>query len=141
MHTKTVLYVFLAAIISTVIIAADAVSDTGAWNPSQKSPFAGLPLNSNNVDDFNRRVLFGEFATSHGNHPSSMRYDEGKSSLRSVQSQLVGVWKGATTISDLLINGKMECSSCHEPVGLEPTKENMRNSNTTSELCLSCHDI
>ncbi len=70
-------------------------------------------------------------------HPVSITYTAGNASLKATSTTLTG-WTGATTIANLLRNGKVECSSCHDP----HTSTNglfLRVSNSGSALCLGCH--
>ncbi len=83
------------------------------------------------------RALTGSKAQ---HHPVSILYVEGKAGLRPKNTALIGTWSGAATISDLLVDGKIECSSCHEPHALDPDTDNLRNANRGSILCSSCHD-
>ncbi|MCW8894451.1 cytochrome c3 family protein [Sulfurimonas sp.] len=71
-------------------------------------------------------------------HPIYAEYIEGKSSLRSKNTQL-HEWNDATKISDLLANGKVVCISCHS-VHNKTNKNYLRHSNTNSALCFTCHD-
>lgn len=74
---------------------------------------------------------------SHG-HPISILYIEGIGNLRSKNS-IVNNWSTASNINDILIDGKIECGSCHNPheeaLGLY-----LRHKNKSSELCTSCHN-
>ncbi len=75
-------------------------------------------------------------------HPVNIVYVEGKAGLKAVNSVLKGVWKGnVTTIADILVNGRVECSTCHlEPHVIDPDTQTLRHSNAKSILCTSCHD-
>lgn len=73
-------------------------------------------------------------------HPVSIVYVPGNASLKPISTPLKGEWKGATIISDLLRDGKVECGSCHDPHYLDQDGIFLRNSNGRSQLCLSCHD-
>ncbi len=73
-------------------------------------------------------------------HPVSILYIPGKAGLRPISEPLIGEWKGATYISDLLRNGRVECGSCHDPHYADPNGIFLRNSNEHSQMCLSCHD-
>jgi len=74
------------------------------------------------------------------NHPVSVPYIPGKAGLKPIFEPLIGEWKGATYISDLLRNGRVECGSCHDPHFADPDGIFLRNKNSHSEMCLSCHD-
>ncbi len=98
-----------------------------AQNTALSSPRASVAL----------RALTGSKAQ---HHPVSILYVEGKAGLRPKSTVLIGAWSGATTIADLLVDGKIECSSCHEPHALDPDTDNLRNANRGSIICTSCHD-
>ena len=86
-------------------------------------------------------------------HPVSIVYDataDGTKagSLKALNTVLVG-WQGATDISSLLRNDRVECGSCHDPhngtagmdAALRATEVNfLRHSNAGSALCIGCHN-
>lgn len=72
------------------------------------------------------------------NHPLFVKYIH-KEGLNRPSSMLVGVWKDATTVADLLRNEKIVCISCHIPH--HTAKDGfVRTSIKSSNLCLGCHD-
>lgn len=93
-------------------------------------------------------------------HPVSIAYTTGTDSatnpgsLRDKNTSLSSItvpggallWAGGTKISDFLRNGNVECSTCHDPHnGYAPDQNGtevnyLRTSNTSSRLCLTCHD-
>ena len=83
-------------------------------------------------------------------HPVSVVYTEGKASLRATTSTLATssgtAWVGATTVADILRNGMVECSSCHDPhngyatQGTDPQVNYLRTTNAGSALCIGCHN-
>ncbi len=75
-------------------------------------------------------------------HPVNVVYLEGKAGLKPLHSTLKGVWKGnVTTIADILVNGRVECSTCHlDPHVIDPDTQTLRNANAKSVLCMSCHN-
>ena len=89
-------------------------------------------------------------------HPVSIEYlgtgtATSPASLRATSFTLTSygdgvAWKGATTISDLLRNGNVECGSCHDPhnggnvQGTDTEVNFLRHSNTNSNLCIGCHE-
>ena len=75
-------------------------------------------------------------------HPVNILYVEGKAGLKSVNTTLKGIWKGgARTIADILVDGRVECSTCHlSPHVIDPDTMTLRNSNARSVLCTSCHN-
>jgi len=71
-------------------------------------------------------------------HPISIQYFENRASLRAKNFQLTDFF-GATTINDLLRNGKVQCVSCHDPHGTGNDLY-LRSSNANgSKLCMGCH--
>ena len=77
-----------------------------------------------------------------GSHPVSFKYDSFLSmkdiGLRDPSSSPSGL--GGTIHSDMLINGKLECISCHDIHGMTGIKNYLVKSNYKSNLCLTCHD-
>lgn len=68
------------------------------------------------------------------------------SDIAAVATVLNANWinnSGATTIAGLLRGGQMECASCHEPHAentYDATKVSfLRNANSGSNMCLTCH--
>lgn len=74
----------------------------------------------------------------HNGHPISIMYIEGVSNLKQKNTAIYN-WNNASTIYDLLINGKIECSSCHNPHD-KTSILYLRYKNKNSELCITCHD-
>ena len=88
-------------------------------------------------------------------HPVSVAYTPGRASLKPVDTVLTN-WVGANDlsatsgyISELLRNGNVECSSCHDPHNGyanqsgdadNPQVNYLRHTNAASALCLGCHD-
>ncbi len=84
-------------------------------------------------------------------HPVSVPYTPGVASLRALATDLSTTnatstaWVGATTVDDLLRNGNVECSSCHDPhngyatQGTDPQVNYLRMTNNGSKLCIGCH--
>ena len=83
-------------------------------------------------------------------HPVSVPYTAGKASLRNTTDNLATAsgtdWVGATTVADLLRNGNVECSSCHDPhngyatQGTDPQVNFLRTTNAGSSLCIGFHN-
>lgn len=71
-------------------------------------------------------------------HPISIQYIPGRASLRPINTTVVDII-GATIIEDLLKDGKVQCTSCHDPHGT-PYNTYLRSHNTGSALCFACHD-
>ncbi|BBG66089.1 cytochrome c family protein [Hydrogenimonas sp.] len=80
----------------------------------------------------------GAFGDLTNDHPVSIPYVEGAASLKPKNTQISG-WQGATTINDLLRDGKVQCVSCHDP-HYPNWGTFRRTSNNGSELCKTCHD-
>ena len=76
-------------------------------------------------------------------HPISVEYTAGKGSLRELSTDLGSGWTTSdklNKVSSLLKNGKVECTSCHDP-HLGENKTFLRSGdNTKSKLCLGCHN-
>ncbi len=79
--------------------------------------------------------LYGDLTN---DHPISIPYVEGAASLKPKDTAITG-WNRATTINDLLRNGKVQCVSCHDPHSVT-NNTFLRHRNTGSELCKTCHD-
>ncbi|MHC5054712.1 MAG: cytochrome c3 family protein [Planctomycetota bacterium] len=47
---------------------------------------------------------------------------------------------GGTIAEDMLVDGRMECSSCHDVHGRDGLPSLLLKSNARSALCLTCHD-
>lgn len=84
-------------------------------------------------------------------HPVSIPYTAGKASLRATTFDLTSygdanAWVGASTISDLLRGGNVECGSCHDPhnggltQGVSTEVNFLRHTNANSYLCIGCHE-
>ncbi|MCW8895627.1 MAG: hypothetical protein OQK48_06450 [Sulfurimonas sp.] len=71
-------------------------------------------------------------------HPISIEYIPGKASLKPLNEPLTDFF-GAVLVSDLLKDGKVQCTSCHDPHET-PYNTYLRNGNTGSSLCIGCHD-
>lgn len=76
------------------------------------------------------------------NHPLGVDYErqqgQGRARLRPSASPS-GL--GGTIADDLLVNGRVECSSCHDPHAAHGSgTTRLRMSNEGSRLCLTCHD-
>lgn len=68
-------------------------------------------------------------------HPVSVEYIEGIAGLRPKTDMITDI-RGAKIVNDLLVNGKVECVSCHDNNG----KRYLRSENKDSALCYACHD-
>lgn len=96
------------------------------------------------VDHFNRTNLYANKSVgidlSHS-HPVSFTYDSylalNDGALNDPVSTPSGL--GGTIASDLLVNGKVECVSCHDVHGFGKGKNMLIMSNYGSKLCLTCH--
>jgi len=105
------------------------ISSTGTYigtNPPSAKPM-GLVIQA---------VGFGGDMTD--DHPISILYNEGRAGLRPTTTPLVDFF-GASTVGNLLRNGKVQCVSCHDPHGTGWSMY-LRNGNTGSTLCLGCHN-
>ena len=74
-------------------------------------------------------------AVNRSQHPVFVNYmDGGSSSLKPIESALNGEWNKAEKISDLLENGQLLCTSCHQA-----HKGKIRTVNGLTTLCRGCH--
>lgn len=83
-------------------------------------------------------TIYGTDGALENDHPISIVYTPGRGSLKEVDAELINFF-GATKISDLLRDGKVQCVSCHDPHGTGNARY-LRNNNYGSTLCLGCHD-
>jgi hypothetical protein len=75
-----------------------------------------------------------------GTHPISITYDGTKNGLNTSS----GVTLGTNDLDDVLQNGKVECSTCHDVHNNTESLEStgtylLRGTNAASALCTSCH--
>ncbi len=93
--------------------------------------------------DYSNTQAYQSYQVPKLHHPSFVVYDERKNDLKGLYSPLVGEWKDARVVGDLLVEGKVVCGSCHVSNSTEyrlgEVKE-LRVGNSFSTLCLSCHD-
>lgn len=75
------------------------------------------------------------------NHPVSFTYDEilagYDNELQNPKVAPSGL--GGTIDEDLLVNGRVECISCHNPHNSMNITGMLKINNTNSKLCLTCH--
>ncbi|QOY53728.1 cytochrome c3 family protein [Candidatus Sulfurimonas marisnigri] len=71
-------------------------------------------------------------------HPVAVKYIEGVAVLKNINTKIYG-WDNADTIEDLLVDGTIQCISCHNTHKQNPDKY-LRHKNKGSALCLSCHN-
>lgn len=75
-------------------------------------------------------------------HPISFNYDNAANAANAVLADSVNlgaVITGSTTSNLKLVNGKMECSTCHEVHGGVANTAFLRKDNAGSALCIFCH--
>ena len=109
---------------------------SGGYNPS--GSYIGSARNlPRNMDPGNIKSV-GAYGDLTNDHPVSITYVEGAASLKPKNTPITG-WNGATTINDLLKNGKVQCTSCHDP-HYPKYDRFLRHHNGSSELCKTCHD-
>jgi len=70
-------------------------------------------------------------------HPISVEYPEGKLGIKDKNSKIYD-WNNASVVSDILVNDKIECISCHSPHS-KSHKHYLRSENRRSKLCFGCH--
>ncbi len=78
-----------------------------------------------------------EYSIPQLHHPTSIYYDDSKFGLKSRSEPLIGDWKTAVIVDDLLVDGRVVCSSCHAG---DIAIGKLRNSNRESALCRACHN-
>ena len=72
-------------------------------------------------------------------HPVSVVYDDSPPRVAGLRATTTTInWIGATTIAGLLRDGRVECSSCHDPHNNTHTLF-LRRSNAGSAMCIDCH--
>ncbi len=76
-------------------------------------------------------------------HPVSFTYDHALSvadpGLFDPDAKVTAL--GGTITADLLFNGEMECTSCHDVHNKAGLPSLLRISNAGSQLCLTCHNM
>ena len=72
-------------------------------------------------------------------HPISIDYIEGVAGLKAKDTPVYG-WSNASTINDLLKDGKIECVSCHNPHELKSGLY-LKFEYEITKLCLTCHKM
>ncbi len=109
---------------------------SGGYNPN--GTYIGN-TNANPKDMPNaEEIAIGLYGDLTNDHPVSITYVEGVAGLKPKNTPITG-WNNATTINDLLRDGKVQCVSCHDPH--DPTYGRyLRYSNSGSQLCKTCHD-
>ncbi len=91
--------------------------------PMVTNPYKAVGVNGDMTDD----------------HPISIQYIEGRAGLRPTTDTVAADIIGATYVSDLLRDGKVQCSSCHEVHGTIYDMY-LRSHNYGSALCVACHE-
>jgi predicted CXXCH cytochrome family protein len=78
-----------------------------------------------------------------GDHPVSFVYDsllaEQDGQLSNPATAPSGL--GSTIAEDMLVGGKMECTSCHNVHDSAGPRGLLHKSNAGSALCMTCHEI
>ena len=74
-------------------------------------------------------------------HPVSFTYTDASTPDAEILAPATASGLGGTIATDLLdVNGKMQCSSCHDVHNTPNIPKMLRKSNLASALCLTCHD-
>jgi len=97
----------------------------------------------NNGSRFLSQGNFGHIGTDlSDDHPVSFTFNSALANadggLHDPQTRTTGL--GGTIDEDLLINGRLECSSCHDVHNAQNNLGMLWIDNTSSALCLTCHD-
>ncbi|MDA8428954.1 MAG: hypothetical protein M0T70_06830 [Geobacteraceae bacterium] len=99
------------------------------------------PGQSEQLDQISRECVTchdGSSAPTTGySHPVGMDYDKSTSFNRRSPFKRNYVTRGALNPDVVLIDGKVGCLSCHNP--LNPAENHLAMSNENSSLCFSCH--
>jgi predicted CXXCH cytochrome family protein len=104
---------------------------------------AGSVTIANALENYRPELNLGRDLSN--DHPISIKYSsyiaisDGK--LYDPQVALSGISPGGTIDQDMLRNGKVECSSCHDVHNKAGNSQLLRKENSGSMLCLTCHDI
>jgi predicted CXXCH cytochrome family protein len=109
----------------------DGVTNVDAYGGQAGSGNMTSDSNWNTLGTISRGVAGQDLKD---DHPISVTYDTGDDPLFKATSSAFG----SQTIADVLDNGNVECSTCHEPHSTvnEPF---LRISNSASALCIACH--
>jgi len=106
----------------------------------------GTVTGSGNIEDLRFTTGQTAFGTSLENdHPIGLTYVAGVANEMNATTEPVTFVAGpAGTVNDLLFSGVVECASCHDVHATQSGGTGgtslLRVSNTSSELCLDCHD-
>lgn len=78
-----------------------------------------------------------------GSHPVQVDYDSlQRTSATRLRPSMSPSGFGGTIRDDLLVNGRVECTSCHyDHAEATDTKYRLRNDGVFQKLCLGCHDM
>lgn len=80
--------------------------------------------------------LTNEIGSMRNHHIVSVAYNENSKHLRP-KSAFLSEWKGAVTVGELLRNGRIECSSCHDPHASD--NQFFLRHNDRGKFCYGCH--
>jgi len=139
--------------VDSIVNAPGSGSGLEANNGTNIVAIMGLNWKGGNIGGVPGTATTGNGDLSN-DHPVSITYTPGTASLRATTYPLPAgtdaAWVtpgGVGTIASLLRNGKVECSSCHDPhnaTGVPQATSKqvnyLRHSNTNSELCFGCHN-
>ncbi|WP_200762551.1 cytochrome c3 family protein [Nitrosophilus alvini] len=91
---------------------------------------------------FENQPTGGPDANNAHGHPIGVRYSpsskKGKKANLRDESYVLKGWAGAKTISDLVSEGVVRCTSCHDPHS--SNDQFLRTGNSRSSLCRGCHN-
>jgi len=140
----------ISAIDSIVNAPGSGMGGLSAGNAANNIVDALTPAYGGNIGGTANTATVGTTVNLANDHPVSIPYTVGAAGLRATNTVLdtitTNAWVGATTISDLLRNGNVECGSCHDPhnggltQGTDTEVNFLRHSNQGSELCIGCHN-
>lgn len=99
-------------------------------NIEERKEIKSVPLTSGTIQ------LVEDTGSSRNHHAVPVVYNDRSKHLKPAGSALTG-WIGGKTISDLLRNGRVECSSCHDP-HISDNPLFLRHGER-STFCYGCH--
>jgi len=76
----------------------------------------------------------------HASHPTAIDYYDSRRGEMRLRAPALPSGFGGTIEADLLVDGRVECSSCHVDHSVATEKPfRLRMDGTVTQLCLACH--
>ncbi len=103
--------------------------------------FGGTSTGTNYIDAGNR-IGGATGSDLSNNHPISFDYTTALAALDGglYDPAVTNSGLGGTIASDMLFGNKMQCASCHDVHNKYGVSKLLKMSNTSSQLCLTCHN-